>query len=66
MFSYRTDELIRELEEANIEELPSWQEEPWLKGSLGIVLNEDNNVVIMGYNIHYDEQYGLMYGKEER
>lgn len=65
LFYYKTDKVIGELEEHNNAELFHWQSEPWLKGSLGIVLDEENNASLVGYRIHYDKQYGLMYGKEE-
>lgn len=65
VFCYKMDERIKELEERNKAEIPQWQSEPWLKGSLGIVLDEDNSAALIGYKIHYDKQYGLMYEKEE-
>lgn len=61
IFCYKTDDLIKELEERNKVELSHWQSEPWLKGSLGIILDEDNRAALIGYKIHYDKQYGLMY-----
>ncbi|HPF29188.1 MAG TPA: CRISPR-associated helicase Cas3', partial [Lachnospiraceae bacterium] len=66
IFCYKTDKVIKELEQRNIVELPHWQENPWLKGSLGIILDEDNSATLVGYKIHYDKQYGMTYGKEER
>lgn len=65
IFCYKTDDLIKELEVLNNAELFHWQSEPWLKGSLGIILNENNSATLIGYKIHYDKQYGLMYEKEE-
>ncbi|QIB68679.1 CRISPR-associated helicase Cas3' [Aminipila butyrica] len=65
IFSYKTDALIKELEGRNQAELFHWQSEPWLKGSLGIVLDEDNRAMLMGYKLYYDKQYGLIYGREE-
>lgn len=65
IFCYHTDKIIIELETRNKAELPHWQSEPWLKGSLGIVLDEDNCAMLAEYRLHYDKQYGLMYGKEE-
>lgn len=66
VFNFKMDNLIRELEEKNIKELSNWQEEAWLKGSLGIILNEKNNAIVGGYQIHYDKKYGLQYEKEEK
>lgn len=65
IFYYKTDDLIKELEVRNKAELFHWQSEPWLKGSLGIILDEDNSAALIGYKLHYDKQYGLMYEKEE-
>lgn len=65
IFCYKTDKIIKELEERNKAELSHWQDEPWLKGSLGIILDEENCADLIGYRIHYDKQYGLMVGKEE-
>lgn len=65
IFHYKTDEIIEELERLNARELSQWQGEPWLKGSLGIILDENNRAVLAGYGIYYNEQYGLTYGKEE-
>lgn len=65
VFHYKTDELIEELEMRNIKELSNWQEQPWLKGSLGLVIDEDNKTTLLGYKIQYDSHYGLMYEKEE-
>ncbi|WMC93085.1 CRISPR-associated helicase Cas3' [Kineothrix sp. MB12-C1] len=65
IFCYKTDDIIKELETRNHAELSYWQDEPWLKGSLGIILDEDNSAELIGYKLHYDKQYGLMVGKEE-
>lgn len=65
IFCYKTDKIIKELEERNKAEIFHWQSEPWLKGSLAIILDEDNSAILMGYKICYDKQYGLMVGKEE-
>lgn len=65
IFNYKTDKVIKELEESNNAELLHWQSEPWLKGSLGIILDEENRANLIGYKIHYDKQYGLMYEEEE-
>lgn len=66
IFHYHVDDLIAELENRNIVELAHWQEEPWLRGSLGIVLDESNNANLMEYKINYNSQYGLTYEKEEK
>lgn len=55
------DKTIEELEEYNNKKLPEWQKEPWLKGSLGIILDDGNNFELLDYNLHYDEKLGLTY-----
>lgn len=65
IFCFETDKIIKELEMRNYAELSRWQDEPWLEGSLGIVLDEHNSAELIGYKLHYDIQYGLMVGKEE-
>lgn len=60
----RIDETIKELEKLNMAYLSEWQEESWLKGSLGIVLR-DGKINLCGYELVYDELLGLMYEKEE-
>lgn len=64
IFCYNTDEVIAELEELNKQELSHWQNDSWLKGSLGMILEEDSCCVLSDYKITYDKQYGLMYEKE--
>ncbi len=65
IFCYETDKVIKELEGCNSKDLPYWQEDPWLKGSLGIILDDNNSATLVGYKIRYDKQYGMTYGKEE-
>lgn len=60
----RIDETIKELEKLNMAYLSEWQEESWLKGSLGIVLR-DGKINLCGYELVYDELLGLMYEREE-
>lgn len=66
VFHYKTSEIIEELERRNRDEIPYWQETSWLKGSLGIILDEFNCSTLAGYRIQYDKQYGMTYGKEEK
>ncbi|MFT4104375.1 MAG: CRISPR-associated helicase Cas3' [Lacrimispora sp.] len=65
IFNYETDKVIKELEMRNNDELPRWKDEPWLKGSLGIILDEENRANLRKYKIYYDKQYGLKCEKEE-
>ncbi len=62
--SYTIDKTIEELEIFNKEYLSKWQLQSWLKGSLGIILDEDNNFVLNGWKLHYSDKYGLEYDKE--
>lgn len=59
--SYNIDQTIKELEEYNIEYLKDWQDLHWLKGSLGLIFDEDNSAVLNGFKLRYDIQYGLSY-----
>lgn len=52
---------IKELEEYNKKNLASWQRKTWLKGSLGIIFDEDNSFVLNGYKLIYDKKFGLFY-----
>lgn len=53
------DQLIRQLEQYNREFLLSWQEQPWLKGCLGIIFDESNYFQLNGIDLYYNEIYGL-------
>lgn len=57
------EDTIKELENYNMKYLASWQEEPWLKGTLAIVLDENKQFSLNGFLLTYDEQLGLMYEK---
>ena len=57
--------LIRYLEDYNRRELSEWQDEVWLKGSLGIVFDENNDFPLQHIVLHYDEKFGLQWHKKE-
>ncbi len=59
--SYRVDHTIQALEQYNYETLQSWQEQPWLKGTLGIIFDHANQFTLNGYSLFYDLEYGLSY-----
>lgn len=60
----KIDETIKELEKINMDLLSEWQEEAWLKGSLGLIL-KNGKANLCGYELVYDNLLGLMYVKEE-
>lgn len=60
---YRIDQTIKELEEVNRQYLVEWQGNAWLRGSLGIILDEFDTCVINGWKLSYDRKYGLEYEK---
>lgn len=55
---------IEELEEYNMERLKSWQEQPWLKGSLGIVFDDNGYFELNGIRLKYDKEYGMREEKD--
>ena len=62
---YRIEGTLKELEEYYAKHLSSWETTPWLKDTLGIILNEENNFQIGNYKLHYDMKYGLTVKKVE-
>lgn len=61
---YNIDKTIEFLEKENRGKLPDWQQQPWLKGSLGIIFDENNHYNLNGWILSYDSRYGLKYEKE--
>jgi CRISPR-associated endonuclease/helicase Cas3 len=57
------DQTIETLEKLNLERLAAWQESPWLKGSLFLILDAANQADLGGYRLSYDREYGLGYQK---
>lgn len=58
------DKTIKELEIYNMKYLSNWQNQEWLKGSLGIIFDDNGNFELGGKTLHYDRKYGLSYRKE--
>lgn len=56
---------IHELERFNKQYLLSWQESPWLKGELILLLDEDQHADLNGYQLFYDKDIGLTYKRKE-
>jgi CRISPR-associated endonuclease/helicase Cas3 len=50
---------IEYLEEYNLEYLRNWQEQPWLKGSLGVIFDEEGKFDFNGITLCYDNEFGL-------
>lgn len=53
------DKLIKELEENNIRDLSDWQESSWLKGSLGLIFDENNECSLQGIKLEYSREFGV-------
>lgn len=58
---YNIEKTIKFLEKYNVKYLSKWQKQPWLKGSLGIIFDENNEFIIEGIKLRYDEKLGLIY-----
>lgn len=58
---------IKYLEEYNLKKLSDWQKQPWLKGSLGVIFDENGHIELNGVQLKYDKEFGLRgetdYGK---
>lgn len=59
------DDVINYLEKYNIENLNEWSKQSWLKNSLGIVFDENDEFRIFDKILHYDTKYGLIVKKED-
>lgn len=59
--SYNIDQTIQELEQYNREHLANWQRQPWLKGSLGIILDEEGTFDLGQFCLMYSAKSGLCY-----
>lgn len=58
------DQTIAELEKVNGERLLTWQESPWLKGELFLILDKHCSANLSGYKLTYDKNDGLFFEKE--
>ena len=52
-------ETIADLEKYNQMYLTDWQKQPWLKGSLGIIFDQDGHFELNGFHLKYDNKLGL-------
>jgi CRISPR-associated endonuclease/helicase Cas3 len=57
---WNMDETISELEKISLKELSAWQQSPWLKGELFLVLDENLSTELCGYHLQYDQSYGML------
>ncbi len=58
------DQTIRDLEASN-QPLTKWQESPWLKGMLFLILDKDHKTTLCGYRLAYHRDMGLLCEKEK-
>lgn len=58
--NYNIEHTIDLLEEFNRQNLSNWQIQPFLKGSLGIILDRNNQFKLDDYTLTYDSNIGLM------
>lgn len=59
------DKTISELEEMTLNRLGAWQDNPWLKGELVLILDKDLCGSLAGWRLRYSFQEGLHYEKED-
>lgn len=59
--NYNIDDTIKELEEYNSNNLREWQTSAWLKGSLGIIFDENNEFELGGVKLKYSKKLGVLY-----
>lgn len=62
---YNIKNTIKELEKYNIDKLENWQQTTWLKGSLGIIFDENNEFTLNDFTFRYSEKYGLIYKRSD-
>jgi CRISPR-associated endonuclease/helicase Cas3 len=56
---------IEELERLNVEYLSQWQQSPWLKGELFLILGDNGSATLCGYRLSYNQENGLLCEKED-
>ncbi|EGS31350.1 conserved domain protein [Peptoniphilus sp. oral taxon 375 str. F0436] len=64
-YGHGVDQLIQFLEDYYQENLGDWDQQDWLKGSLGLVFDENNEFKLFDEILKYDRKYGLTIEKEE-
>lgn len=63
--TYNSRDIIDFLEDYNKRYLQNWQRQPWLKGSLGLILDQQGNFTLGKYQLTYRQDRGLQYTKVE-
>lgn len=58
---HNIDETISLLEKETIVHFDHWKDSPWLKGELGLLLDNEGKVTVGLYTLQYDEDLGLLY-----
>jgi CRISPR-associated endonuclease/helicase Cas3 len=61
---WKLDETIKELEVIALQELRAWQQSPWLKGELFLILDEHLGADLCGYRLQYHQLYGMLSHKK--
>lgn len=59
--NYKIDDTIKELEKYNLKYLKEWQTSVWLKGSLGIIFDENDEFELGGVKLKYSKKLGVLY-----
>ena len=59
--NYNIDDTIDELEKYNRNYLRKWQTSTWLKGSLGIIFDENDEFIVSGVKLKYSKKLGILY-----
>ena len=60
------DIVIQKLEDYYRENLAAWDNQLWLKGSLGIIFDKNNEFKLLEKTLKYDTRYGLKIVTEHR
>jgi CRISPR-associated endonuclease/helicase Cas3 len=63
--SWNIDAVINELEQLNQRRLSGWQKIYLLKGSLGLILDSNNQTMLHGEQLTYSAESGMCYSKGE-
>lgn len=57
--NYAIAQTIQELEINTAQLFPEWQSQPWLKGAVGILFDDNNEAIINNVKLSYDQHLGL-------